>query len=133
MWGVEKCLTVIVFRSFLGRGQGIELLTHTQPYTQPLATIMTREDKVKVAILIFAGFLNLLMSYIVPVAGGGASLILALTVPITASLSLLASGIYYWLTTIKKELIKNVIYYMALLIILLITFIMFPYKNASIH
>ncbi|WP_125185332.1 hypothetical protein [Botryobacter ruber] len=93
---------------------------------------MTKKDKVKIGVLIFVGFLTLIMSYILPVEGGGASLIFVLTVPINIGVSIVISGVYYWLTISGMDKVRDIIYYSILVILLLLTFLFFPYKNASI-
>ncbi len=88
---------------------------------------MNWNELIKITLNLLAGFLTLILSYILPVGGGGISLIFVLTVPITIGLSLIGLLIYWLLLKRQKTNAKNIVLLFTILINLFITFSMFPY------
>lgn len=88
---------------------------------------MTQTDWIKIGLNLFVGFLTILLQNIIPIGGGGISLVFVLTVPTTIGLSLLSSLLYIWLTSKKKHQTKNIVFYLVLILNLYITFAMYPY------
>ena len=81
-------------------------------------------DWVKIGINTLFGFLTLIMQYILPIAGGGSSLIFVLTVPATLALSSIATLLYLFM---KPSKTRDFIIYTAIILNLWISIAMFPY------
>lgn len=89
---------------------------------------MTKNDIVKILLNTLIGFLTVILSYILPIAGGGVSLIFVLTVPANIGISLISSIAYFILAKKQKTLSKNTVLITSIALNLLITFLFFPYK-----
>jgi hypothetical protein len=81
-------------------------------------------DWVKIGINTLFGFLTLIMQHILPIAGGGSSLIFVLTVPATLALSSIATLLYLFM---KPSKTRDFIIYTAIILNLWISIAMFPY------
>jgi hypothetical protein len=81
-------------------------------------------DWIKIGINTFFGFLTLIMQHILPIAGGGSSLIFVLTVPATLALSSIATLLYLFM---KPSKTRDFIIYTAIILNLWISLAMFPY------
>ncbi|WP_107040411.1 hypothetical protein [Brumimicrobium mesophilum] len=91
----------------------------------------TRE-KYKPWIIVGSGFLTLLLMNLFPVDGGGVSLIFVLSVPILIGLSIILALIYRWQAKkIEIRWKRNVIFSSSVLIIVLLTFLLFPCSNSD--
>lgn len=80
-------------------------------------------DWVKIGINTLFGFLTLIMQHILPIAGGGSSLIFVLTVPATLALSSIATLLYLFM---KPSKTRDFIIYTAIILNLWISIAMFP-------
>lgn len=85
---------------------------------------LSTNDWIKIGINTLVGFLTLILQTIIPIGGGGISLIFVLTIPFTIGVSLIASIIYLFS---KPGLFREIVIYTAIGINLLVTFAMYPY------
>ncbi|SDK81580.1 hypothetical protein SAMN05421823_103630 [Catalinimonas alkaloidigena] len=80
-------------------------------------------------LIFLSGFLTLSMTTILPVAGGGASIILLYSVPFLIGLGLVLALLYHWLAKkIKPAFWRNVYFVANLGIIITLTFLIFPWR-----
>lgn len=87
------------------------------------------KELIKPFIILLSGFLQLFLSYFIPVAGGGASMILLLTTPCLIGLGILLSIIYHaFIRKHENTSYVNSFFYGMIMIILFLTFISYPYK-----
>lgn len=83
----------------------------------------------KSIILILSGFLTLILSFFVPVGGGGVSLILILTIPFFIGLGIIFGVIHYFIVRkIMNIYYKNSIFFGMLFLIIILTFLWYPYN-----
>jgi len=77
-----------------------------------------------------AGLITPLMELIVPVEGGGSSLIFTITIPVLFGISLIFATTYYFMWK-KKATPLNRLIFLTLSVTLLILFalLLYPYKN----
>ena len=87
------------------------------------------KDFFRISIIVITGLLTLLLMNILPIAGGGSSLIFVLTVPVTSLISLLMI-IYFFLRKRYKwsQIIFDLVLVSAALFSLFVSIAMFPYK-----
>lgn len=86
-------------------------------------------DRIKSIILVLSGFLTLLLSFFVPVGGGGISIILVLTIPILIGLGIIFGTIHYFIVRKMKNIYyKKCIFLGMLFLIIILTFLWYPYN-----
>lgn len=90
---------------------------------------LTRTDWIKIFCNLFIGFLTILLQSVIPIGGGGISLIFVITVPTTIGLSIISSLVYFGLAKKNRVKSKNIVVYTTICLNLLITFSMYPYDN----
>jgi hypothetical protein len=90
---------------------------------------MSKRDLIKIAVNLLSGVLTLFLQSFIPVGGGGISLILDITIPITIGISIISSAGYILLVKKNKKAIKNTIVYLSIILNLIITFAMYPYDH----
>jgi hypothetical protein len=85
-------------------------------------------DRQKLILIILSGFLTFLLSFFIPIGGGGISLILALTIPFFIGLGIIFGIIYYaFIKKIKNRILKNGIFFGMFFLIIILTFVLYPY------
>ncbi|WP_203257792.1 hypothetical protein [Hyunsoonleella ulvae] len=79
-------------------------------------------------VLVFCGWITLIMMLFVPIGGGGVSLILVLSVPILVVMGVLF-GVSYWYLDKKSnnKTLKTVIFYIMIIVLLGLAFMYYPY------
>lgn len=87
------------------------------------------KDFLRISIIVITGLLTFLLMNILPIAGGGSSLIFVLTVPVTSVISLFMI-IYFFLRKRYKwsQIIFDLVLVSAALFSLFVSIAMFPYK-----
>lgn len=85
------------------------------------------KDLLIILLNLIIGFLTLILSYILPIGGGGISLIFVLTVPICIAFSIITSIVYYILAKKQKVYAKNILMVTSIILNLIFTFTSFPY------
>lgn len=86
-------------------------------------------DQLKSIVILLSGFLTFILSYFIPIGGGGVSIIFTLSIPFFIVLGIAFSAIYYALIRkIKNIYYKNGIFLIMLLIIIILTFAWYPYR-----
>ena len=86
------------------------------------------KDKLKSILIVCSGFLTFIMSFFVPVGGGGISLILSLTIPVFIMSGIIFGAIYYTLVRkLEHIILKNSIFFGMLFLIIILTFLWYPY------
>ncbi|MCH2195134.1 hypothetical protein [Kordia sp.] len=86
-------------------------------------------DQIKSIVIVFSGLLTWILSYFIPVGGGGVSLIFLLTIPFFIVLGSAFGMIYFALVRkIKNTYYRNSIFLTMLLIIIVLTFAWYPYR-----
>jgi len=89
-------------------------------------------DKSKSWIIASFGFLSFLLKYSFPVDGGGVSLIFVLTIPFLLVVSIALAFLYFWRA--KKIVIKwrkNLLFLSSVLLVIGLTFVLFPCSDAD--
>lgn len=87
------------------------------------------KDQTRTLLLVASGFLQLILSYFIPVGGGGASMIFLLSIPILIGLGCILGIIYYaFIRKINNERYKRSFVLGMICIIVFLTFISYPYK-----
>ena len=87
-----------------------------------------KQPLIKYLTLFLFGFSHLILKEIIPVGGGGISLVFVITIPVLIILSGIFAGIVYWMDKKSVEPLKQHIWFVFFVFILsLITFGMFPY------
>ncbi len=84
-------------------------------------------DFFKILLNLLTGFLTLILSNILPIKGGGVSLIFVITIPLTVGLSLIGILIYWYFLKSQRTTLRDITIYSIITLNLLITFVMFPY------
>lgn len=85
-------------------------------------------DRQKLILIILSGFLTFFFSFFIPVGGGGASMIFLLSIPFLVGLGILFGIIYYaFIRKIKNRILKNGIFFGMLFLIIILTFVWYPY------
>lgn len=83
----------------------------------------------KTALIILSGFLTGMLSFIIPVGGGGISLIFTLTIPFFIILGIILGVIYYvFIQKMKNIYCKNITFLAMLFLIITLTFAWYPYR-----
>ncbi|WP_046756129.1 hypothetical protein [Kordia jejudonensis] len=83
----------------------------------------------KSVILVFSGLLTFILSLFVPVGGGGVSLILALSIPFFIVVGIIFGVIYHvFIRKMKNIYLKNSIFFAMLFLIIILTFLWYPYQ-----
>lgn len=86
------------------------------------------ERKVKALIIFFCGGITLILKEIMPIAGGGASLIFVLSIPVLIILGLTFSLVYYVkINKLKSKFQKHGVFSLMLIILLGLAFLLYPY------
>jgi len=85
-------------------------------------------DRLKSILITLSGFLTFLLSFIIPIGGGGASMIFLLSIPFFIGLGILFGTIYYvFIRKIENSILKNGIFFGMLFLIIVLTFAWYPY------
>lgn len=84
-------------------------------------------EKIKIITLALSGFITYIMDEIIPVAGGGASLIFVLSKPILLFLGLVFTTIYYSFKS-DKRLLKLYLYVLFMVVQIGLALLFFPYE-----
>lgn len=85
------------------------------------------KDTIHILIIILTSFLTLLLEPIIPMEGGGASMIIFLTIPFLIVLSFIISLFYYY-KFVKIEYPNRFTVFISIVVIMLIlNFLMYPY------
>jgi len=88
-----------------------------------------RFRRIHAILIISCGFLTLIMLQVLPVQGGGSSLIFVVTVPFFIMMSVILASIYFYSIQPKTRKVKSIsllIFFYSFLLIS--TFWMFPFK-----
>ena len=85
-------------------------------------------DRQRLILIILSGFLTFIVSFFIPVGGGGAGMILLLSIPFFISLGIIFGIIYYaFIRKIKNRILKNGIFFGMFFLIIILTFAWYPY------
>jgi len=90
---------------------------------------MNKKDVILISLLGVTIILPIILSYLIPIGGGGIGLVLVLTVPVTC-LSALIMTIIYWLSikNLHSNKIKNVLFTVFAILPLAFFLLTYPYK-----
>ena len=79
--------------------------------------------------LIISGFMTLILKEIMLVAGGGASLIFVLSIPVLMGLGILFSVVYYFFVSkIRHKFSRIALSFTMYFVLIGLAFLFFPYK-----
>jgi hypothetical protein len=82
----------------------------------------------RIVILILCGLINLLLSYLLPMEGGGAAMLLFITIPFNFLLGLIFGTTYYIVARKSNNLaLKKHIYYILLIVLIIVNVVFFPH------
>ncbi|MCD2260657.1 hypothetical protein [Psychroserpens luteolus] len=87
------------------------------------------KDSYKIAILVFFGFLTLMMKPFVPVGGGGISLIFVISIPFLIVLGFVFAVVYYFISKKKIARYKRIAFWLMLLTLITFSLLFYPYAN----
>ena len=88
-----------------------------------------KSDYVKIIILILLGFLTIPLLEILPAAGGGASLIIVITIPFLVLVSVIMAIVYSLYYSKKEdEKIKNKAFIIMALSLIALNLLLFPHR-----
>jgi hypothetical protein len=90
---------------------------------------MKNKDLLLILLNLLIGSLTLIFMNILPVAGGGSSLIFVITVPVSVGVAFLSSLAYYFLSKRNKDHLKYFVIAISIIINLFISLAMFPYGS----
>lgn len=86
-------------------------------------------EVIYVLLLLLFGVATFIMSFFVPMAGGGASLMIVLTSPILFGLSIIFSFLHFW--AFKKSQPREILFVLFVsfsILLLLPAFVLYPYR-----
>ncbi|AXG69769.1 hypothetical protein KORDIASMS9_01996 [Kordia sp. SMS9] len=87
------------------------------------------KHSIRTALLIGSGFIQLVLSSFIPVAGGGASMILLISLPSLIGLGFFLGIMYYvFIRKFENEQYPRSYFLGMIFIIVFLTFISYPYK-----
>lgn len=85
-------------------------------------------DRLKSILIILSGFLTFLLSFFIPIGGGGAGMILLLSTPFFISLGIIFGIVYnVFIRKIENSILKNGIFFGMFFLIIILTFAWYPY------
>jgi hypothetical protein len=85
------------------------------------------KDKLKTIVIILSGFLTFVLEPFIPMEGGGASMIIFLTIPFLIGLGIILSLVYYFYYVRKNKLNKPIAFAIMLSLMILLNFLFYPY------
>ncbi|NRB60888.1 MAG: hypothetical protein HRU50_13235 [Winogradskyella sp.] len=87
-----------------------------------------RTNLIRSSILLLLGFLTIPLLEILPVEGGGASLIIVITIPFIILIAIITTIIFNYSFKTKSDLIRRKAFVIMVLILVFLNLILFPHK-----
>ncbi|TBV25020.1 hypothetical protein DMZ43_14200 [Meridianimaribacter sp. CL38] len=86
------------------------------------------KDFSKVILLILSGFITFILIPIIPMADGGGSLIIVLTIPFLIALGIILSIVYYFIYIKKNKSNRNHVFILLMVFMIFLTLLLFPFQ-----
>jgi hypothetical protein len=84
---------------------------------------------IKSLVLFVSGFTTLFLTLIIPIGGGGISLIFIITVPVLIILGIVFSLLHhFWISKFKSLALQKSFFILLLLILISLSFLFYPYS-----